>query len=173
MQGWIRWRVSEAVQSGLAEVRDLPREMAIVGTRLMDLYLGGLTPREASTAVLHHLQTEGRLEHDRLKEWLNVRGGYDVIELLDGSKWAIRLGPADGRYVHLHPGRWSPRTMRVQANTLKSAVMANALAKITGRDALDLAIVNEARELYLGLEPIRKLSGAGGLRAVIELLGRE
>ena len=82
----------------------------------------------------------------------------------------MRLGPADGRYIHLHPGRWVPNTMRVQANTLKSAVMAHAHAGLTGGDPADLALVNEARKRYLGFLPIRELAGDMGLGAVIEVL---
>ena len=63
--------------------------------------------------------------------------------------------------------------MRVQANTLRSAVMAHALAGLTGSDPADLANVNTARRTYLGLLPVRELSGDGGLGAVIEALRPE
>jgi hypothetical protein len=60
--------------------------------------------------------------------------------------------------------------MRVQANTLKSAVMAHAHAGLTGGDVSDLTVVNEARKRYLNLLPVRELTGAGGLGAVIAAL---
>src|SRR5205823_3216695 len=44
--GWIRWRVAEAAGAGAAGVAALPREMLVVGARLMDLYTGPLTPAE-------------------------------------------------------------------------------------------------------------------------------
>ena len=72
--------------------------------------------------------------------------------------------------VHLHPGRWVPHTMRVQANTLRSAVMAHAHARFVGGAASDRALVNEARKLYLDMLPVRELTGAGGLGAVIAVL---
>ncbi len=169
--GWIRWRIGQAVGAGSAGVDALPREMAVVGARLMDLYIGALTPAEIGGHVVTQLRAAGRLEFDPLSAWLQAQGEYTLIALPDASKWTIRLGPADGRYLHLHPGRWVPNTMRVQANTLKSAVMAHAHALLTGGDAKDLAVVNEARRKYLGLLPVRELSGDGGLGAVIAVLG--
>src|SRR5207248_6295319 len=98
------------------------------------------------------------------------QNGYAMLGLPDGSRWAVRLGPAGGRYLHVHPGRWVPHTIRVQANTLRSAVMAVALGRLTGRDPTDLTVVNEARGRYLGLLPVRELTTDTGLGAVIRLL---
>jgi hypothetical protein len=168
--GWIRWRIGEAVAVGAAAVDALPRELAVVGTRLMDLYTGPLTPEVIGEHVVGRLRAAGRLEFEPLSAWLQGQGEYALVELPDGSKWTIRLGPPEGRYLHLHPGRWVPNTMRVQANTLKSAVMAHAHAALTGGDPADLAVVNEARRKYLGLLPVRELTGDAGLGAVIAAL---
>jgi hypothetical protein len=171
--GWIRWRIAQAVAGGPATVEALSAEMAVVGTRLMDLYTGPFTPAAIAANLGDQLRAAGRFEYGPLAEWLRGQGEYAMLELPDGSKWTIRLGPADGRYIHLHPGRWVPNTMRVNANTLKSAVMAHAHAGLDGGDAADLAVVNEARRKYLGLLPVRELSGDGGLGAVIEVLRLE
>lgn len=168
--GWIRWRITQAVSAGLAGVEALPTEMAVVGARLMDLYTGPLSPSTIGTTLIAHLSGLGRVEYASLVEWLQEQGEYALHELPDGSKWTIRLGPSDGRYLHLHPGRWVPNTMRVQANTLKSAVMAHAHAGLIRSDPADLAVVNAARRNYLGLLPVRELTGDGGLGAVIEAL---
>src|SRR5215207_6131785 len=124
--------------------------MAVVGSRLMDLYTGSYSPAEIAEFAFAELRAREVFEFDPLAKWLAGQGEYAMFELPDGSKWTIRLGPADGRYIHLHPGRWVAHTMRVQANTLKSAVMAHAHARLTGRAATDLEVVNEARKLYLG-----------------------
>ena len=168
--GWVRWRIEQAVQAGPAGVAALPAEMVIVGARLMDLYTGPLTPAAIGTTLIDHLRALGRLEYAPMVEWLQGQGEYALHDLPDGSKWTIRPGPADGRYLHLHPGRWAPNTMRVQANTLKSAVMVVAHASLTGGDPTDLAVVNAARQTYLGLMPVRELTGDGGLGAAIEVL---
>jgi len=168
--GWICSRIATAAAAGIAGVTALPAELAVVGSRLMDLYTGAYAPAEIAEHIFADLKARDLFAYDPLAKWLAERGEYAMTELPDGSKWTIRLGPADGRYLHLHPGRWVPHTMRVQANTLKSAVMAHAHAKLTGGDTTDLAVVNEARKLYLGLLPVRELTGDGGLGAVIAAL---
>ncbi|MDB5309706.1 MAG: hypothetical protein JWO38_3908 [Gemmataceae bacterium] len=168
--GWIRWRTGQAVAAGPAGVEALPAAMAVVGARLMDLYTGAFTPAGLAAHIADQLRRLGRLEYTPLAEWLQGQGEYSMLALPDGSKWTLRLGPAAGKYVHIHPGRWVPHTVRVQANTLKSAVMAHALAGLTGGDPADLALVNDARKQYLGLLPVRELTGAAGLGAVIEVL---
>jgi hypothetical protein len=168
--GWIRTRIAVAVSEGSAGVGRLPTEMVVVGSRLMDLYTGPHSPAEIAEFVFADLKAHDRFEFEPLQTWLSAQNEYALTDLPDGSKWTIRLGPADGRYLHLHPGRWAPHTLRVQANTLRSAVVAHAHALITGRSADDLAVVNEARGRYLGLLPVRELTGDGGLGAVIAAL---
>src|SRR5262245_25916190 len=88
--GWIRWRIDRAVSAGVAGVEALPTEMAIVGTRLMDLYTGAFTPAEIADHVIPQLRAENRLDFDPLSAWLKWQGEYAMIELPDGSKWTIR-----------------------------------------------------------------------------------
>lgn len=168
--GWLRWRVGRAVSGGPAGVSELAGELVVIGTRLMDLYMGALTPAALARESLARLAADGLATFDSLSAKLAEQDGYSMLTLSDGSAWAVRLGPADGRFVHLHPGRWATHTMRVQANTLKSAVMAHAVAALDGRDAADLDVVNEARRTYLGLLPVRQLDADGGLGAVIAAL---
>ena len=169
--GWIRWRIGRAVLTGEEGVAGLVPEIAVIGHRLMDLYPGALTPAEIAETVVARLRGANRLDYGPLAAWLEEQDNFTLFELPDGSRWTVRLGPAAGRYLHLHPGRWVPHTVRVQANTLKSAVVTHAHAKHTGRDPTDLAVVNEARQRYLGLLPVRELTAEGGLGAVLALLG--
>lgn len=119
--GWIRWRVAQAVSGGREAVEALPAEMVVVGSRLMDLYTGPLTPAEIALELGDQLRAGGRFEYAPLADWLRGQGEYVLLDLSDGSKWTIRLGPEDGRYIHLHPGRWVPNTMRVNANSAPSS----------------------------------------------------
>ncbi len=168
--GWLRWRVGRAVAGGTEGVAGLAGELVVVGARLMDLYTGPLTPAALAREALARLAADGLASFDALSASLTAGGGYAMLTLSDGSAWAVRLGPADGRFVHLHPGRWATHTLRVPANTLKSAVLAHAVAGLTGRAATDLAVVNEARRTYLGLLPVRRLDADGGLGAVLAAL---
>ncbi len=171
--GWVRGRIDEAVGRGPAAVEQLAGELVVIGTRLMDLYYGPLGLGTITDRMIEQLRSEERLEYDSFRTWLEGQGGYAVVAVPDdGSRWTLRLGPPEGRYVHLHPGRYSPNTIRVQANTLKTAVLAHALAGLTGQQATDVAVVNEARKQFLGLPPVAGIDMTGGLGEVIALLGR-
>jgi hypothetical protein len=168
--GWLRWRIATAVGDGVVGTDVLSVGLAVVCTRLMDLYTGPLAPAALAANVIGQLREAGKLEYGALADWLGSQGGYAMLDIPDGSRWAVRLGPTGGRYVHVHPGRRVSHTVRVQANTLKSAVMAVALGRVTGREPTDLAVVNEARSRYLGLLPVTDLAADSGLGAVIRLL---
>jgi hypothetical protein len=164
--GFLRLQIREAA------LDDLARRLVVVGTELMDLYVGRLTPAEIGAAVLDALRAEGRLEAPAFRDWVREAGGYRVLPLAaDGSRWVLRMGDENGLYVHAHPGRWAPQTRRVRANVLKTAVLALADAAARGGDPLDLGRVNAVRRLYLGLAPMGKdLAGDQGVGAVIDLL---
>src|SRR5262245_15779815 len=146
--------------------------LAVLGTKLMDLYTGTLPPAEIGRLVLDRLAAEGRLAAGPYAAWLEGQGGYAVVELsADGSRWVLRHSADPARYVHLHPGRWSPHTVRVRANVLKTAFLALVHAGLSGGDPMGRAVINAVRREFLGLPPV----GADpeeevGLGAVLALL---
>jgi len=167
----IRRRVAEVACAGPAALAGLAPQLLVIGTELMDLYTGPLSPAEVAAGVLGQLQADGRLDLAAYRDWLEGNRGYRVLTLpADASAWVLRLGAEGGRYVHVHPGRRTPHTRRVRANVLKTAVMVLAHAGAHGGDPLDVALVNRARRDYLGLAPLPALAGEGGLGAVIEAL---
>jgi len=172
--GALRARIGDVVARGHAGLVEMGTRLAVLGTRLMDVYTGALSPRELSAWVLDELGRIGRLELERYRDWLQGAEEYALFtHPADGSRWVLRLGDERGRYVHLHPGRWSPLTVRVRANVLKTAFLALCRAGIHGGDPRDRALINEVRRVYLGLSPIGDDPADGlGLGAVIELLRR-
>ncbi len=169
--GALRSRVADHVTRGAGALPELAGELVVVGTKLMDLYIGRYTPAELAALVIERLERDGRLERDAFRAWVDSQGGYGMVDLEDGSTWVLRLADEEERYVHLHPGRWAPQTRRVRANVLKTAVMALAHAGVHGGDPLDLALVNRVRQRYLALAPMgRDLDGDQGIGEVIALL---
>lgn len=169
--GVLRLRIRDAVAVGATSLDDLSRQLVVMGTELMDLYTGPLSPGQIGTEVIDHLQLHGRLKFADFREWLATSGGYAMAPLSDGSEWVLRAGDEAGAYVHIHPGRWVPHTCRVRANVLKTAVLALAYSRIHGGDPLDLTIVNAVRRQYLTLAPLgRDLSGDQGIGSMIDRL---
>jgi hypothetical protein len=169
--GVLRLRIREAAADG-ACLRELAARMVVIGTELMDLYVGRLTPPDISARVLADLKAEGRLALGAYRSWVEGQGGYAVLTFPeDESRWVLRLGDEGDRYVHVHPGRWSPATLRVRANVLKTAVMVLAYVRAHGGDPLDRALVNQVRANYLGLAPVGKdLAGEQGIGRIIDVL---
>ena len=152
-------------------LRPLADELVVVGGKLMDLYHGPFSPAEVAGQVMARLRKAGHDTPAAFRAWVDAADGYRVIEFPeDTSRWVLRAGD-DDRFVHVHPARYSPFTIRVRANVLTTAVMALAYVGLHGGDPLSRPVVNAVRRDYLGLAPVgRDPSGDEGIGSVIELL---
>jgi hypothetical protein len=165
----LRHRIQETATSG--DLSSLAANLVVIGTELMDLYLGQLSPAVIGQEILDLLTADGTLAPDAYRASLQASGGYRLLDLSDTSRWVLRMGDEAGRYVHAHPGRYSPNTRRVRANVLKSAVMVLAHVGIPGGDPMSVPLVNDVRRQHLKLARIGKdLAGDQGLGAVIDIL---
>jgi hypothetical protein len=150
------------------DLPELPQRLKVLGNSQMDLYLGVLEEWEIGREVLQaldalHIHTEEEYRH-----WLEQHHHYRSITLSDASRWILRLGNGNDKYIHLHPGRYSPATVRVKAAVLKTAIalwiyMKNGL--ITEINDLTL---NQVRKDVLTLPPVRSLAES---HAVLKMLG--
>jgi hypothetical protein len=172
--GALRRRLADVRAAGVAALGVLPEQLLVMGTELMDLYTGTLTPAEIGARVLDALRAEDRLTWPKYHPWVEQNGGYRMLTFAeDGSQWVLRAGAEDDRYVHLHPGRWTPHTRRVRANVLKTALMVLAYTAVNGGDPRDVAVINRVRQQYLGMAPIRELMGDQGLGVILDVLQRD
>jgi hypothetical protein len=171
--GFLREQIRKASETRPDLLSQLAARLRVVGADLMDLYHGPLTPAEIGRLVISRLAVDGLLEPARYRDWIMAEGGYRTLDLTgDLSRWVLRLGAEESRYVHLHPGRWAPLTRRVRANTLKTAVMALAYARTHGGGTVDIGLVNHVRHAFLDLPPVaRVLRDDQGLGPMIALLG--
>jgi hypothetical protein len=168
----LRFRIREAAAADPAALQDLARNLVVIGTALMDLYLGHLLPCVIGESALSLLRGDNRLTLDAFRAWIESGGGFRALTLPeDGSQWVLRLGDEAGRYVHVHPARHARETCRVKANVLKTAIMVLAYTGVHGGDPLDVPLVNRVRRDYLKLPPVgRDLAGDHGIGPIIRLL---
>jgi hypothetical protein len=171
----LRREIRKTVRAGAPALAELAGRLVVLGTELMDLYTGRLTPAEIGAEALVQLEGAGHLALPAYRSWLAARGGYGLLTFAqDDSRWVVRMGDEVNRYIHIHPARWAPQTCRVRANGLKTAVLVLAHGGIHGGDVLDRARVNAIRAKYLGLAPMgRDLSSGEGLGGLLDLLRSE
>jgi hypothetical protein len=167
--GALRRQIAAIKPGDEPALKDLAAELVVIGTELMDLYVGALTPADIANKVVETLQAEQRMHLAEYRSWVVANGGYQVLTFPeDLSRWVLRLGEEAGRYVHVHPARWAPATLRVRANVLKTAVVVLAYVAVHGGDPLDVVLINRVRKQYLDFSPIGRLTGEQGLRGVID-----
>lgn len=168
----LRARLAALAPGDLQGFAGVLRAVEVLGTRLMDMYTGNLSPRDLSAWVRDELALSGRLDAEVFCDWLRTQEDYAVLtHPSDGSRWVVRAGDDRGRFVHLHPARRSPASMRVKATVLKTAFVVLAFTRTHHGDPLDRAIINEVRAAYLALPPLgHDLEADLGLGAVLGVL---
>lgn len=142
--------------------------LLMIGNSVSDLYLGNMTVPEIENNAIELLKSHQRLSLDAFKLWLASAGNYRVLEFKDSSLWTFRLGESIENYVHIHPARYSPHTVRVKAQSLKTAIASLILCRrLNRRPSLDL--VNQARTSILNLSPLKAVDK--GLARMLSLFG--
>jgi len=168
--GAIRHQITAVIRAGTDSLSRLTAELRVIGTDLMDLYTGTLSPAAIATDLLRQLSSEIEVEPAAYRRWLEGAGGFRLLTMdQDQSRWVLRLGESRERFVHIHPGRGSPQTRRVRANVLRTAILVLAHAGIVGSDPLDVKLIDAVRR-ELDLPPVGRLATDRGLTEVIQLL---
>jgi hypothetical protein len=94
-----------------------------IGESNVDFYYGILDPEAISNQVISYLETVISINNSDFNLWVNSNGtDYKCIKLSDGSNWTLRLGLNAERYIHIHPSRYSKKTVRVKSSTLKTVI---------------------------------------------------
>lgn len=142
---------------------DVKNEMCVIGTNLLDLYLGELTVQKICKECITWLKKENISEPKDLKKWLNPQE-YGKIELSDHSVWLIKEGFDIKRFVHIHPAKNSLKSIRVKGTTLKTVLALKINNKTFSSDVFpDVKTVNQIRKEYLGLSPVKSLQKGKGI----------
>ncbi|MGE5394049.1 MAG: hypothetical protein ACM3P1_04845 [Candidatus Saccharibacteria bacterium] len=132
----------------------------------IDLYTGSLTSIEIAQEVIAVLKSMGVLDAEKFIPWVEANHGYRKITLSDHSEWIVRPGNESERFVHLHPSRTGPFSVRFKGSTLKTICLLKI--NISGSEKTpSLAIVNRVRH-QVGLSPVNKLEPGKGMLASFE-----
>jgi len=152
-------------------VEELQKTLLVIGESQMDLYVGELSPQNICDEIVSKLKSTGVLAFEAYKKWLFDSGNeYKLIKISDKSVWTMRLGKQEKRYVHVHPGRYSPVTVRVKALTLKTAIAVLIINYKIYIPLIDTLKINEVRNEILNSPPVKKVSSNSAVIRVINIL---
>lgn len=149
-------------QIAMATPATLPDLLKKLGNSQMDIYDGQL----GMTALMEEVVRQVPVDNE--EDYLVWLGAYRELTLSDSSRWVLLAGNVPGQYIHLHPGRYSPHSMRVKATILKTAIA--CIVCFPGVERPSLEQVNEMRGRLLGLSPVRDLEQCQHLWKVMRML---
>jgi hypothetical protein len=120
--GYIKETLSTNDLSGVSHL-NIYEIIQCIGDSQIDFYYGSLDPESISNQIISQVELKGALNISEYKEWIRSEDSdYKNIILSDGSTWTARLGQSDERYIHIHPSRYSKKTVRVKSSTLKTVL---------------------------------------------------
>lgn len=147
-----------------ANAATLPDMLKMLGNSQMDIYYGSLNLPELFEEVI----TSVAIDETSYLNMLKANGGYVEITLSDSSRWILLPGTEPGKYIHLHPARYSPHSLRVKATVLKTALAVMVCLPAEARP--DLKTLNHIRVSMLQLSPVKHLEQCEHLWKVMEML---
>ncbi len=139
-----------------------------IGTSQMDFYIGKLSIVTIEQEVLATLQERKLIDIDTFSNWLAANDAYQTICLSDTSRWVLRMGDTEASYIHIHPARYSPHTIRVKAGQLKT-VIAMLHKGYEDFDQIDLNELNNLRR-QIELSPVKSIDSCNSIRDLFSIM---
>ncbi len=138
------------------DLYQLKTSLKLIGDSTTDLYIGTMSLDSIATFTDSFLREHQMVDKDSYLSWVNESTEqYKTIPFPDESVWVFKIGIEPGKYVHIHPGRNAPHTVRAKANVLKTAIAVNTKAMIDQSNPLLVETVNSVREELINLDPIK------------------
>ena len=128
--------------------------------------------KDISDYCVSMISNEIALNRDSYSKWIGYSPAFKTITLPDNSIWILRIGKRNKRFVHIHPGRKVPHTIRVKANVLKTGFFVHAYSFLFSKDPFNIDIINQVRKDILDLSPIKSASYEHEFGRVLKLFGK-
>jgi hypothetical protein len=143
-----------------------------IGNSKTDLYTGLLSPSEIYKMIIKKLENFNVKNKSTYKEWLSLAGkDYEELKLEDNSKWILRFGTEENKFIHIHPSRDPLHSIRVNASTLKTTIVALAFSRLLNYNEINLNLINKLRKEILLLAPLKSLKPPSSVINLIEEFG--
>ncbi len=155
--GFVRRMVNDLSDSEIDQKEEITRILKSIGGSQFDLYLGDLDEYSIGWQTTKYLENEKVYKKTDYFKWLDTTNkNFRNIIIDDGSVWTMLKGNFDDYYIHIHPARYSPCTIRVKANPWKSAIASLVYTKGDIKKACQPEIINISRHTIANLEPVHE-----------------
>ncbi len=168
--GFLKEKIKQTVELEDTTLKILIQGFVQIGSSQMDLYTGMLSPRQISNSIKIKLKEKELLDYYNYSEW--IKAGYKeyrMIAIEDKSSWTLRLAKEKERFVHIHPARYSPHTIRVKSMTLKTAAASAAYTLLNNKSYININLINDVRIKYLSSPPVKSISRVPGIIEILNL----
>jgi hypothetical protein len=130
------------------------RQLITLGNLVMDLYTGDLGIGDIAQNIQHYLKNKGFFDEVSYRAWIaRAEKAYRIARIADGSTWTLLTGRDHGRYIHIHPARYSLHSLRIKALPLKTAVLL-LIADDLRIEKDPVGAINRIRIEYLKESPV-------------------
>ncbi len=168
--GFIRHNLSQFIEQGECSFEELKKAIQIIGQSQLDIYTGCLFPADIVNQVRNQLIHKNVFLNKEFQKWLLLfPNGYKQLVISDNSSWTLRAGVEPNRYIHLHPSRYSPHSMRLKSNTIKTVIALKWTVSIRN-ESLSIENINKGRSDFFNASPVKSFAAIKGVRKNLNLL---
>ncbi len=168
---YIKGQIKNSARLGENATTVIKHEILKIGASQMDLYIGDLSPYTISLEIINKLAGFGIKDKILYEKWISSETKfYRSLILSDNSKWILRQGNDERKYIHIHPARSSSFCIRIKAVTLKTAILISLLSCLQNSAPENLSLINSVRKEFLDEPPIKSLAAAGSLIKLLKLI---
>ena len=171
--GYISDFIKKIVAGPQMKADILQAELNIIGKSQTDLYTGKTGISKITDEIWKFLEHNRIIKESDYLSWLGQdKPAYRTLTIKDGSQWVLLPGKNSGRWIHIHPARYSPFTIRVRSETLKTAIALIYHCYKHGTGLYNLNVINHVRMSLLNLSPMKDISPHKGTGKIIRILSK-
>ncbi len=138
-----------------------------MGRSLSDFYVGKLSPHQIREEVLYLLASKQVVAPEDYDAWLSSGPAFfQEVLLSDHSRWTLLKGKDPEYYIHAHPSRYSPLTLRMNTNHLKTATAWIIWKKTWPGQKGSPQTISMIRSTYLDLSAVNESQMVGITRTI-------
>ncbi len=152
--GYVYGKISDIVANQESPEENINKILNQIGRSQFDLYTGKYSESKIRDKILEEIPKMDKLEYFSWLEGGNKR--FKNISIDDDSSWTMLKGNSSSYYIHVHPARHSPYSIRVKANQWKSAIISLIYSKMDVKKACQPDVINKSRQSFAGLESIHE-----------------